>query len=153
MPKLCDLLERPGLEGVKGDGEEGIVAVFGREEIAGEEVVIGEGRSRVVWFSFRAACPPPTAPVMIAAGRSRAWALINDMSFTVAASLTACIEEGDIMVPVSIINSDSCLSLLSLRTTCGLIRPSFSFILRSGVGIDSKPLLEDGDRTLTLLLL
>ena len=30
-----------------------------------------------------------------------------------------------------------CSSILLFRTTCGLVRPSFSDILRSGVGIDS----------------
>lgn len=47
VPKLFDLLDRPGLEGVEGDGNDVVVAVLGREDEAGEEVVIGEGRSLV----------------------------------------------------------------------------------------------------------
>lgn len=47
VPKLFDLLERPGLQGVEGDGNDVVVAVLGREAEAGEEVVIGDGRSLV----------------------------------------------------------------------------------------------------------
>jgi hypothetical protein len=64
VPKLFDRFVRPGLEGVKGDENDGVVAVFDRKDVAGEAVVIGDGSSWVRRFSVRATDPVLGAPIV-----------------------------------------------------------------------------------------
>lgn len=70
VPKLFDLLDRPGLEGVDWDGNDVVVAVAGCDSKAGEMAVIGDGRSLVRRFPCtfaKSTCGPSLMLVAAAA--------------------------------------------------------------------------------------
>lgn len=149
VPKLLALFDRPGLEGVDGEDEYGVVAVLGYGETTGNTVMIGDGRSgrrrcslRIFWIRRpRCAVPNPVVP-----SPSPIAARVTSSSITVAASCKSKAEIGDLSicslgVLAGIITVYS--STLSFRTIFGLLRPSLSDIFRRGVGIDSRPALSE----------
>jgi hypothetical protein len=130
VPELFVLPGPCGLEGVAGEEKAGIVtALVGYGEEMGDTVVTRDGRS----------CPN-RSPFRIVSF----WGDEADVG-VVSAVVTP---NNGLLFPSSLMGVVAALSpfpsVLSLRTTCGLFNPSFSDILRSGVGILSSPVTGSG---------
>lgn len=131
MPKLL-ALGRPGLDGVEGEANDGVVAGPRCDGKMGDRFVTRDGSACPRWLLFRLmkpCCADPYPGVSLdpdtaaAARRSKAEIGALNVSFLIAMIVAAR--------PLS--------SLLSLRKKLGLLRPSRSEILRNGVGMDSVP--------------